>query len=374
MARILDLTSPSAVYATRLLAELGHDVVRVEPREGDALRRMGPYLGGPPDLERGAYHQFFNAGKRSLTLDLATASGQQVLGELSRTAAMLVGNLPLPVEAAALREANPGLVVVEVEDGEPELCAYARSGLLSITGHPDGRPALLGGHVVYAATGLYVATAAATALFVAQQTGEGQVVRVSVAECLESLVEQAMITYQSTGGGTERRGYRGGVTAVSGAFPCADGYWMISVPHTPEGWARFIDWTQDPLLAAEPALADEAERDAKKDFILDRIEVWSRQFPKEELVVEAQARHIPASPVATPLDLAQDPQLLARGFLTEIEHPVFGRLRFPRGPLATVRGAPPGVAPALGAHNAEILAELGYAPAEQQALVESGVV
>jgi crotonobetainyl-CoA:carnitine CoA-transferase CaiB-like acyl-CoA transferase len=359
MARILDLTTHAAVYATRLLAEGGHDVVRIEPPDGDALRRLEPQLGAPPDLERGAYHQFFNAGKRSLALDAGSPAGRQTLLALCRSADAIVASLPLPVDEAALLAANPRLVLTTVEDTDPELCAYARSGLLSITGHPGAEPALLGGHAVYAVTGLYTAVATAAALYVQATTGEGQVVRVSVEQCLESLMEQAMRTYTAHGRGTERRGLRGAVTAVSGSYRCADGYWMISVPSTPEGWASFVDWTQDPALLADPSLADEAERSARQSFILDRLEAWASAQPKDALVTEAQRRHIPASPVASPLDLVRDPQLIARGFLREIEHPALGRLHYPAGAVASVRGTCPSPAPALGEHSTEILAELG---------------
>jgi crotonobetainyl-CoA:carnitine CoA-transferase CaiB-like acyl-CoA transferase len=359
MARILDLTTHAAVYATRLLAEAGHDVVRVEPPQGDALRRLEPFLGHTPDLEHGAYHQFFNAGKRSLALDLSSAAGRETLLALCRTADALVATLPLPIDEAQLLAANPRLVLTTVDDPDPELCVYARSGLLSITGHPGAEPALLGGHAVYAATGLYTAVATAAALYAQAIGGQGQVVRVSVQQCLESLMEQAMLTYTAHGKGSERRGLRGAVTAVSGAYPCADGYWMISVPATPEGWASFVDWTQDPALLADPSLADEAERRDKQGFILDRLETWASALPKDELVVEAQRRHIPASPVTSPLDLVRDPQLVARGFLREVEHPRFGHIFYPAGAVASVRGTCPTLAPALGEHNAEILAELG---------------
>lgn len=374
MGRILDLTGHSAVYATRLLGEVGHDVIRIDPREGDALRRLGPHLQNLHDLEHGAYHQFLNAGKRSVTLNVESSVGRRVLMELCATADAMVANGPLPVEADLLQAANPRLVMTVVEDGDPELCAYARSGLMSITGHPGQRPALMGGHVVYAATGLYVAVATAAAMNVAQETGYGQTVSVSVRQCMESLFEQAMVTYTSTGRSTERRGYRGAVTAVSGAFPCSDGYWMISVPHSPEGWTKFMDWVQDPILLADASLSDEANRSAKKDFILDRLGTWSQNFQKEELVVESQRRHIPASPVATPLDLAHDPQLIARGFLEEVDHPEFGPILFPVGAIASLTGVRLGPAPRLGQHNAEVLAELGYSAADQEALVGSGAL
>ncbi|HEY3118004.1 MAG TPA: CoA transferase, partial [Chloroflexota bacterium] len=149
MARVVELAGHPAVYAGRLLAEGGHDVIRVEPPGGDALRRVGPYLGKKPDVEHGAFHQFFNAGKRSLTLDTTTADGQGIWVNLLRTADVAIVSLPMPVDEATVRVANPRLVLVEVEGEEtPELCGYARSGLLSITGHKDRAPALMGGHVI----------------------------------------------------------------------------------------------------------------------------------------------------------------------------------------------------------------------------------
>jgi crotonobetainyl-CoA:carnitine CoA-transferase CaiB-like acyl-CoA transferase len=374
MARIVDLTAHPAVYATRLLAEVGHEVIRVESPTGDDVRRLGPYLGDLEDLEHGVYHQFLNAGKKSLGLDVTSSAGRQILLDLCRTADCVVGIAPLPIAESELAAANPGLVVSIVEDGEPEICAYARSGLLSITGHPGQRPVLMGGHVVYAATGAFVGVATAAALLAADLTGQGEVVRVSLAECMQGLFEQAMVTYATTGRGTERRGYRGAVTAVSGAFPCADGYAMFSIPSNPEGWRGFMKWVQDPVLLEDDSLVDEAERQAKRDFILDRLEQWSRGFQKEDVVTQAQDRHIPASPVATPLDLAHDPQLIHRGFLREVDHPDLGKMLFPMGALATVRGTTTDFAPRLGQHTTEILAELGYSAVERQALRESGVL
>src|SRR5581483_817287 len=164
MARIVELTRLSAVYAGRLLAESGHDVIRIEPPEGDELRRMGPYLGDEQDLEHGAFHAFFNAGKRGVTLDLARPEGQRVFSDLIRTADVAIVSLALLPDGAALREINPRLVVVEIDnDDAPELCAYARAGLLSLTGHAGKEPGLMGGHVISSATGLWVAQATSAA-------------------------------------------------------------------------------------------------------------------------------------------------------------------------------------------------------------------
>ena len=377
MARIVDLTAHSAVYATRLLAEAGHEIIRVEPSQGDALRRLGPYLGGRPDLEHGAYHQYLNAGKRSLTLNLETPLGRSVLLDLVRTADVVVANLPLPVDEHELMSTNERLVLTEVEDYEPdapEICAYARSGLLSITGQPDQEPSLLGSHVAYAATSVYAAIATAAALYLQEQTGQGQVVRVSVQESLESLMGAAMVSYATEGKSTERLGNRGANNPLSGAFPASDGYWMISVPATPEGWEKFMDWVQDPVLMADESLKDQAGRVAKGDFIVERIGRWSRQFSKLELATQAQSRHIPSAPISVPLDLTQDAQLIARGFLSEVDHPEFGRLLSPVGAIGNLVGTRLGPAPSIGQHNEEILAELGYSRTDHRALIESGAI
>jgi crotonobetainyl-CoA:carnitine CoA-transferase CaiB-like acyl-CoA transferase len=374
MARIVDLTGPATAYCCRLLAEMGHDVIRVESARGDAVRRLGPFLGGKPDLQLGAYHQFLNAGKRSFTPNLETAAGRQLLLELLSTSQAVVGHLPLPVTDEEMLAANDTLVVVRVDDSLPELCAYARSGLLAATGHPDLPPVLLGGHAAYAYSGVFAALAVMAALLVQQTTGQGQFVGLSVQECLEALGEQGVVAATETGQAFERRGYRGVVTAISGALRCADGYAMLSVAPNEESWARFMQWVQDPVLMADSTLADEAERRAKKDFVIDRLDRWAEGFSKEELVAEAQARHTPAALVTTPLDLAEDPQLIARGFLRAVEHPDLGRMMFPIGALATLRDFQPSFAPRLGQHTAEILTELGYSRSQQEDLSGRGAI
>src|SRR5438552_2912961 len=134
-----------------------------------------------------------------------------------------------------------------------------------------------------------------------------------------------MIEYTFTGKGIERRGSRGTITATSGALPCKDGYWLLSLIHRDEGWTSLMDWMQDPVLLADPSLAKEENRHKQRDFIMDRIEAWATQHTRVELVSEAQRRHIPASPISTPMDLVDDPQLVARGFLRETDHPLFGK-------------------------------------------------
>jgi len=358
MLRILDLTTLSGAYAARLFAEAGHEVIRIEPPQGDEVRRLAPFVQEREDSEHGAFHQFLNAGKKSVVLDLEAPASQKMLKELLATADILIANAPLPLDEGDCLAMNPKLVVIKIVDDEPEICAVARSGLMSLTGHPDRAPVILGGHIPLMAVATYAAVATAAALLARNAAGRGVVATVSVRESLESFVEQAMVEYSFSRTITERRGSKGAITAISGALPCKDGHWVISQIHRPGRWAKFIDWVEDPELSADPSLAEEENQHKQRDFIMDRLDRWAKRFTKTELVEQAQRLHFPASPVSTTLDLVDDPQLRARGFLSEIDHPDLGKITFPQGAIATVLGRRMNAAPKLGAHTDRILNEL----------------
>lgn len=358
MLRIIDLTTLTGAYAARLFAEEGHEVIRVEPPEGDELRRLTPRLREQPDLGSGAFHQFLNAGKKSLALDIKSPEGQKHFLALLKHADILLANCPLPFEEALCLNANAKLVLTKIVDDAPELCAVARSGLMSLTGHPDRSPVTLGGHVPSMAVATYVAVATAAALLARNSSGRGLIATVSVRHSLESFVEQAMVEYSFSGTITERRGSKGAITAVSGAMPCKDGHWVISQIHRPGRWSKFVDWVQDEELSADPSLAEEENQQKQRDFIMERLDAWAGRFTKTELVDQAQQLHFPASPVSTPLDLVNDPQLVARGFLTVMQHRDFGIINYPQGAIATTLGHRLSAAPKLGEHNAQILSEL----------------
>jgi crotonobetainyl-CoA:carnitine CoA-transferase CaiB-like acyl-CoA transferase len=260
------------------------------------------------------------------------------------------------LDEAACLAANPKLVLTKIVDDEPELCAAARSGLLSLTGHPDRPPVILGGHIPLMAVATYVGVATAAALLTRNLSGRGVVAKVSLRESFESFVEQAMVEYSFSGIITERRGSRGAITAVSGAMPCKDGHWVISQIHRAGRWNKFLEWVQDPELSGDASLASEENQRRRRDFIMQRLDAWAKRFTKSELVEQAQSLHFPASPVSTTLDLVEDPQLIARGYLASIEHSEFGRINVPQGAIATVLGKRIGLAPKLGEHNAELLA------------------
>src|SRR5262245_21235173 len=356
--RVIDLTTLSGAYAARLFVEQGHEVIRLEAPGGDAVRRLPPFLQNKDDLEHGAYHHFLNAGKKSISADLEIPAGQKIVLDLLAQSDASIANDPLPVDEQLCLAANPQLVVTKIVDDAPGLCAAARLGLMSLTGHPDRPPVTLGGHVPILAVGIYAAVATAAAVLVRSLSGRGLVATVSLRDSLVSFVEQAMVEYNFSGIITERRGARGAITAVSGAMPCKDGHWVISQIHRPGRWSKFVDWVQDPELSAEASLAEEENQHKRRDFIMERLDRWAKRFTKTELVEQAQERHFPSSPVSTPLDLVNDPQLLAREFLSEVNHPEFGKIRFPNGAIASIAGRRLSPAPKLGEHNEQILGEL----------------
>ena len=374
MARIIELTDLSGAYASRLFVESGHEVIRIESHNLDSLRHREPLLGNGGDGESSAYHHFLNAGKKSLGLDIESVPGREIFLRLAAQADAVIANMPLAIEDIALIAANSKLVYTKIDDEEPDICAMARSGLMSLTGQPEQSPMILGGEIAALAAGIYVAVATAAALHSAKETGTGEIVTVSPREALESFVEQAMVEYTLSGIVTERRGSKGAITAISGALPCKDGHWVISQIHRPGRWKKFVEWVNDPELAADSSLAEEANQIKQRDFILDRVLSWASQHAKNELVQEAQKRHFPASPVSTTLDLIDDPQLNARRFLRRIDHRQFGTIQFPQGAIATMRNNAMAPAPRFGEHNREILSWLGYSSSDQQSFAAAGAI
>ncbi|MGZ9126014.1 MAG: CoA transferase, partial [Candidatus Binatia bacterium] len=176
MARIVEVTDLSGSYASRLLVESGHEVIRVEWHNRGSLRYREPLLGGGNNGESSAYHHFLNAGKKSLGLDLDSSAGREIFLRLVAQADVLIANTPLAIEDAALIAANTKLVYSKIEDEEPDICAMARSGLMSLTGQPDQSPMVLGGDIAALATGIYVAVATAAGLHSVKTTGKGLIV------------------------------------------------------------------------------------------------------------------------------------------------------------------------------------------------------
>ena len=265
--KVLDLSSGVAgPYATRLMASMGADVIKVEPPEGEESRREGPFPDDEPHPERSALFLYLNVGKRGVTLDLDTPTGRKMLLLLASWADVLVESYQ-PSRAAelgltyeALQEANPALVMTSVTDfgqtgpykdhNARTLNHYAYGGLMYITGRPEKEPLQMGPRVPEYGTGQNAFVATLSALWHRESTGEGQHVDISVAEYSASILENALTMYSYTRHKVTRMGHRGYGRAAWGMYPCKDGYVGV-IAGPAHRWPAMAELMEEPRLNDE---------------------------------------------------------------------------------------------------------------------------
>jgi CoA:oxalate CoA-transferase len=372
--RIVDLTDQSAVYATRLLADLGAEVIRIE-RPG-----AGP---GPAMTDDGedASRRFFNASKRSLVLDVTRDEGRETFVRLcARMDAVVEGLEPIldPVDQmhARIRAANPSLTWVAVRATAPdaegphlksaEVVRYALSGLMSITGDPEGAPMVVGGGLSDAIAATYTALACYLGFLSARQTGLGSLIWVNAHEALLAVMQQGLLEAALSGNVVRRAGSRHAHIAMAGALPCRDVHVVISANERTM-WRTLVEMIDDDRLRDEE-LDDERARMRRQKELFEILAGWTGAFAKDELSQIAQARHIPVAPVNAVTDIIADPQLRARGFFHSMGER--GEVPFLRTPWAGV----PRPAPRPGEDTEAVLLEAGFSRHEIDSLEAHGIV
>jgi benzylsuccinate CoA-transferase BbsE subunit len=401
--RVLDLTQGSEQYCGKLFAQLGADVLLVEPVAGCTNRREGPFLDDRPHPEHSLAFAYFNQGKRGLALDLDQPQGQEIFRALVRQADLVIeaerpGRMRARgLEAAALAEVNCALVTTSItpfgQDGPyaqyegGDLVALAFGGLLSLGGYPGLAPTAPYGNQALLAAAQFAAVASLMALWdVEGQDGppQGQHVDVSVQESVAMALENAVQfvelenTVRQRNAGQQRQ-------AGTGVFACSDGmvYLMAGGVASNKFWNATADWLVDvgaPGAAQlrEPRWADAAflaTAEAKRLFAEIFLPYAARQT-KAQLYAEGQRRRIPICPVSTTADLMDNRQLAFRGFFEQTVHPHSGRtLTVPGAPYRFTDspwqlGRP---APRLGEHTADVLSALGYGSQDQAVLLRQGV-
>jgi crotonobetainyl-CoA:carnitine CoA-transferase CaiB-like acyl-CoA transferase len=379
--KVLDLGHQIAgPYCARLLADQGAEVVKIErPGGGDAARAMGPYAGGEPHPEKSLHFLYLNYNKRSLTLDLKSAAGRKILMELVRGADVLVENFAprvmpaLGLDYGALAQVNPRLVVTSISNfgatgprrdwRANDLVDYAVSGVMSISGTADRDPVKHGYYQAGYVGGLAGVIPTMAALLMRDATARGQHVEVAIAEALTSTLLITVPYYTYMGETQTRRAPVG--DAFGNCARARDG-WVVA--HSP----RSGEWNDFCEVVDAPSLADAKFATARGKIVhakeLDELlgAALARQ-DRFALFERANQKKILFGVVQTPQDLAKCPQLEARGFFHEIDHPVAGKLRYPG---QTFEGSESGFSiarrpPLLGEHTEEILCgELGYARGE----------
>lgn len=371
--RVIDLTTRLGAYTGRLLSDLGAEVIRVEPRGG------APERNHAPQTEDGISFgfAFTEAGKQSLIADSSDADNAVQLERLLDTAQMLLTSEgPALLRARDLHPENvtdrhPGLVHVSIspfgltgpyaDRPASDLTLLAAGGLLGLAGDPDREPLRAWGNQTSVIAGVHAATAALIALLSLESTGRGQIVDLSVQEAVAHSLENAA-QYLDLEGVVRKRVGAGPAEAGTGLFQCADGwvYLVGGLGGRPLAWQSITDWlTGQGIDEAETLSADKWQertwRRSREGSTAFRVifEKFARTRTKQELYESGQGRGISVAPVATPEDLINDPQLVARDFFRTIDvggHP----LRFPGPPyrFANAYVGPRSGPPPLGSTTA----------------------
>ena len=374
----------SAPFCAKLLAELGADVIKVEPPTGDHSRQRGPFPNDVSHPERSGLFLFANQGKRGVTLDMKADTGIGQLHRLLETADVLVENQPyaglhkVGISPKQLAERHPHLITVSIspygrtgdyrEYAGYDLQVNALSGMSFGTGHvhreplttPDQQAGFLAG-----VGGAYATIVALLARDGAEADGRGD-----VGQYID-VADSGIIATLLTGYHLPTFIYRGIAGSRSGnrmrlglfpncVLPCRDGHVCIDAPQM-EQYQRFLnllgnpDWTDEPRYRDRRAMSDQYPEEAES-----LIAPWFMEHDKDEILQLCLENRIPCAPVLTTDEVMESAQLLSRRWFREIDHPQAGRLEYP-GPAVRLHGSPlktTGPAPMLGQHNNEVLDDL----------------
>jgi crotonobetainyl-CoA:carnitine CoA-transferase CaiB-like acyl-CoA transferase len=410
--RVLDLTGAIGAMCGRVLAGLGADVIKVERPGGDPARARGPFFGGEPHPQRSLSWIFANAGKRGATLDLARPEGRELLLGLVSTADFLVESLPpgylesIGLGYEQLIERNPALVMVRISPfGQSgpyrdyratDIVAWALGGQMYLDGDADRAPLRVSAPQAELLAGAHAAAGAMTAHYFRQRSGRGQQVDVAMQECVTWTLMIAAQTWDilhinPRRGGAVRRAARadGSTLDHRAIWPCRDGFvlWALGgggAAGTLASTRALVSWMEQEGMAGEAGEVDWSTLSAATidQETYDRL---SRPFldffalhTKRELFEGGLARSIQLAAVNEIPDVAASPQLAAREYWHDVDHPYLDAvLRFPGAPvkLSATPWRAPGPAPLPGEHNAEVYGELlGIAASEQRRLAACGVI
>ncbi len=388
--RILDLTRVLAgPLCTMTLADYGADVIKVEPPDrGDDVRGWGPPFFGSD----AAYFLGFNRNKRSITLDLGKPAGREVLGALAKKADVVIDNFKTGTmekwgftnewyEAnapQAVRCSITGYGTTGPKAGLPgyDFILQAESGLMSITGDPDGRPMKYGVAVVDMMTGMLAANAILTALHARHRTGRGQAIEASLFDT--SIFMLANVANNFLAAGKEPRRFGNGHPNVVpyDDYPTSDGRLVLACGNDGQ-FERVARILGHPEWLTDPRFAKVRDRVSNREAMDAAVSEAFRTQSTEHWIEQLRSAGVPCGPIATVAGAVNDPQTVARGLVVDVEHPAMGHYRIV-GPAVRLTDTPPTLRtapPALGEHTDAVLAEeLGYTREEIGGLRASGVI
>ncbi|MFH1141437.1 MAG: CaiB/BaiF CoA-transferase family protein [Chloroflexota bacterium] len=388
--RVLDLTRIlSGPFATMILGDLGADVIKVEhPSGGDGTRGNGPFLAD-------GYSSYFlsiNRSKRSITLDLARPKGKQILLELVKQSDVLIENFVpgtmarFGLDYPVVEKINPAIIYASIT-GFGQTGPYAQKpaldiviqgmgGIMSITGEPDGGPVRVGASVGDIVASLYCVIGILAALQERATSGRGQMLDLSMLECLVAIEENAFARYFATGEVPGRLGTRHPSYTPFQAFETKDS-WIVVATIGAEQWALLCAAIERVDLIDDARCANGWLRSQHYQEMEPILSDVMRRKTTREWLEELSALNVPCGPVNSIADVVKDPHVVYRGAITEVQHPVLGGLKTVDSPLRLSRtsasvGQP---APDLGQHTEEVLTGLlGITPHELEVLRQEKVL
>ena len=389
---VLDFTQYLAgPSCTRLLVEMGADVIKVEyPPYGDPVRPSPPRRNG-----RSAYHVQQNRGKRSLSVDLTRPEGISLIEDLVSKVDIVVENYsPGVMERRGLgyqrlRELNPQIIMASIsgfgqsgplsEKTAFDFIAQAYSGLMHMTGEPDGPPMLIGAGIADTSTGVHAFAALGYALYRRDRTGEGSHLDIGMVDVMYHMQETAVSGPSLSQGEVVgmRTGRHYAPASPAGIFKGPQGWIVVFALENQIAnlWAAL----GRPELAEDPRFLNNRTRLEHRDALTDIIENWMKTFDDDEDVVAVLEQHrVPCGPVVEPVKLAEThPHFLQRGTVREVTDPLAGPMLIPGFPLrfSDAPELPELVAAEVGEHNDSVLGDLlGMDPESVSALEDEGVL
>lgn len=375
--RILDFTRVlSGPFCTRLFADMGAEVIKIEePIIGDDARSF-PYVISPGNT---GYYLQQNCGKKSVSLDMKKEEAIEILKKLVIISDVVVENFRPGVMAKYrldyqnLKAIRKDIIMCSISAfGQTgpyssfvgnDLTTQAMSGLMDMTGDPDGPPRNVGTGMADVTSGIFAFGAISSALYQREKTGLGEYIDISMVDCVFSGYEIAVQSFILSKGQFKPRrwGSHHPTVVPFGTYQAADG-WVVVTIFNDSAWHRLLEAMGKPELISDPRFTGNAARAKNRETVINMVQEWIKNIPvKQALQILSEAR-IPSSPVLSIPEVINHPQIKARKMLVEVEHEGIGKVEILNSPLrfSNSEACVGGKAAALGEHNDDVLEMLGY--------------
>ena len=377
----------AGTYGGMILADLGAEVIKIEPPWGDAARnpKITPVEG------ESAIHLQMNRGKKSMVLDLKSEAGREIFYSLVARSDVVIDNFRpgvmgrLRIDRESLRRHNPRLITVSITGfgatgparDRPafDLVVQAYSGLLSMTGPADGPPARVGIPIADISGGIFACLAVLGALVGRELHGECQHADISMLDSLVSMLSYDAFDHLNTGARIERRGTAHAHIVPWQALAVKDGYVVVAV-RGEKFWRNLCDAIGRPDLKDDLRTKDNAARLENRSFVEEILTEAFARRTRDEWMAMTEEYDLPVAPVHDIAEVFTDPQVLARDMVQQYRHPALGDFSYPPSPMKLSEWRPPKQpAPMLGEHTTEVLMKrLNYSSEAIDELVQHGIV